>query len=421
MTEDTYRGALIGCRFAYAVQAVGNNLTPVLLTVFSSLYGVSLAKLSLIITVNFIVQIPADMLSVKICNRLGYRAAMLIAQVISLTGLITLGLLPAATDGSLTSLIISSALVSVGGGLTEVVVSPLTDSLPAGASRSKLALLHSSYCWAACAVIAAASISLAFTGYGRWYILPLCFTALPIINIAVFSLVKMPSCTEPAQASDLKLWGKDKTFYILIALMFCAGAAEVTVSQWSSLFAEQALGLDKQIGDILGPCAFAAAMGIGRLIISASGDDCSKAMTLAAAGCAVCYLTVALMPIRAISLAACALCGLTVSVMSPSAYSLASRRLAGGNILLFGILAIAADIGCSAGPAITGLISDAVESGATGEICQGLGFGAQELSMRAGIAAGAVFPIILLVLSRVLDRSERDCTLPAKRLSDNKK
>ncbi|MDE6550304.1 MAG: MFS transporter [Clostridia bacterium] len=412
MTEDTYRGALIGCRFAYAVQAVGNNLTPVLLTVFASLYGVSLAKLSLIITINFIVQIPADMLSVKICNRLGYRAAMLIAQFISLTGLIMMSLLPTATGGHLASLIVSSALVSVGGGLTEVVVSPLTDSLPTGASKSKLALLHSSYCWAACAVIAAASLTLAVTGYSRWYILPLCFTALPIINILVFSIVKMPMCAQPALVSDIRQWGKDKTFYILIAVMFCAGAAEVTVSQWSSLFAEQALSLDKQLGDILGPCAFAASMGIGRLLISVSAGDGGKVMTLAAAGCAVCYVTTALMPLKAMSLAACALCGLTVSVMSPSAYSLASKRLAGGNILLFGILAIAADIGCSAGPAITGLISDAVDGSSLGDICESLGFGTQELAMRVGIAAGAIFPIILLVLSRVLDRRQRaDCPL----------
>ena len=129
----------------------------------------------------------------------------------------------------------------------------------------------------------------------------------------------MPGCAQPALVSDIRQWGKDKTFYILIAVMFCAGAAEVTVSQWSSLFAEQALSLDKQLGDILGPCAFAASMGIGRLLISVSAGDGGKVMTLAAAGCAVCYVTTALMPLKAMSLAACALCGLTVRVMSPSA------------------------------------------------------------------------------------------------------
>ncbi|MDE5617971.1 MAG: MFS transporter [Clostridia bacterium] len=411
MTADNYRGALLGCRFAYAVQAVGNNLIPILLTVFSAIYDTTLAQLSAIVTINFAVQIPADMLSVKICEKLGYRVSITIAQLISLCGLIMLGTLPLISGGNYAALVCSAALVSVGGGLTEVIVSPLTDSIPSGISCKKLAMLQSSYCWASCAIIAITSLTVGAIGYNMWYILPLALTALPICNIVIFSVVKLPEVTKTPPPKEIKNWGSNPTFYILIAIMFCAGAAEVTMTQFSSLFAEQSLGLNKQLGDVLAPCAFAAAMGLGRIAVGVSkGQNADKLMTMAAASCSICYITAAIIPLPAISLCACALCGFTVSVMNPCAYALASEKLAGGSVLLFSILAIAADIGCTAGPALTGAITDAV-SKFPKSVMTYLGLNAQTLALRLGIAAGAIFPAILTVVCLILKKSKNKTLL----------
>ena len=54
--------------------------------------------------------------------------------------------------------------------------------------------------------------------------------------------------------------------------MVCAGASEISMAQWASAYVESALGLPKSVGDIMGPCLFAVAMGISRLFYGKYGE-----------------------------------------------------------------------------------------------------------------------------------------------------
>ena len=53
--------------------------------------------------------------------------------------------------------------------------------------------------------------------------------------------------------------------------MLSAGASELTMSQWSSLFAEMGLGVPKVVGDLVGPALFAFFMVVGRTIYGLRG------------------------------------------------------------------------------------------------------------------------------------------------------
>ena len=76
------------------------------------------------------------------------------------------------------------------------------------------------------------------------------------------------------------------------------GAAELTVSQWSSLFAEKGLAISKFVGDLLGPGLFAVFMGTGRMLYGIFGSKINLRGALI--GCStlgvVCYIATAFVP-----------------------------------------------------------------------------------------------------------------------------
>ena len=175
----------------------------------------------------------------------------------------------------------------------------------------------------------------------------------------------------------------------MMLMMVCAGASEQSVSQWVSAFAEEGLGVSKTIGDLAGPTAFAALMGTSRLIYGKLGHriDINKFMGFSCVLCIAAYLCISIVQNPAIELISCAVCGFSVGILWPATFSNASASIKGGGTLLFAMLALAGDLGCSAGPTLAGFVS-----GKFGN------------NLRAGILAAIVFPALLLLgllLSRI--------------------
>ena len=181
--------------------------------------------------------------------------------------------------------------------------------------------------------------------------------------------------------------------------MFCAGAAELTMSQWSSLFAEQGVGLPKVWGDLAGPCLFAVLMGLGRLVYGLWGAKMPLVPAMVGCGtlATVCYLTAALAsdPVR--SLVGCALCGLAVSLLWPGTFSLAAARFPFGGTAMFGLLAVCGDAGAAAGPWLAGVVADATTG--THGILSTLAalLPAASSGLRAGLLLGTMFPLGVVV------------------------
>ena len=355
-----YRSTRLACYRGYIVQGVVNNLSPLFFVIFQREFGISYAMISSLILFNFVTQIAVDVLCVRFIDRIGYRAATVTAHICCTLGLVLLGVLPRTLPSPFAGLAIATMITATGGGIIEVAVSPIIDSLPSEAKDAKMSLLHSFYCWGQVAVVLLTTLAVRLVGQEQWWILPLIWAALPFYNTFAFARAPLlPTVSQEEKTPLGRLW-RSKLFLLSMLLMLCAGASELAMSQWSSLFAEQALGVDKVVGDLLGPCLFAVFMGIGRTIYGVWGHrlDLYQSLLATAVLCVLCYLGAALFPAPVLSLLCCALCGFSISLMWPGVLSSTASAFPKGGAAMFGLLAVCGDIGCSSGPALTGLVSE---------------------------------------------------------------
>ncbi|MCL2480013.1 MAG: MFS transporter [Treponema sp.] len=369
----TYRHTRYACYAGYITQAIVNNLAPLLFIIFTESYSVSYRGLGFLVMLNFMVQLAVDAACIKLAARIGYKPLLVTAQAVSAFGLVLLGLLPLIITPVYSALVISVVVYAIGGGLLEVLVSPVVDSLPteAGQKPAAMSLLHSFYCWGQMAVILITTFLLSALGLGRWFLLPLLWAIVPLANMFFFMKVPVIRALPESESSGIKGMAAQPVFFVCLLLMLCAGAAEQSVAQWASLFAEKALNMPKLTGDIFGPAMFALFMGIGRMIYGIWGGRIKlfPYMLCCSVLCVLCYLGISLAPFPAVQLAACALTGFSVSIMWPAVFSVSSARFPLGGPALFALLALMGDLGCGSGPWIAGLVSGSVESAVFLQVC----------------------------------------------------
>ena len=382
-TKMTFQHTMYGCYVGYIVQAIVNNFIPLLFLTFQSTYHIPLTKITLLITFNFVVQLLVDLLSASFVDRLGYRTSMLLAHVFSSVGLIGLTILPELFTDPFYGLILAVMIYAIGGGLLEVLVSPIMEACPNEHKEQAMSLLHSFYCWGHVGVVLISTIFFHFAGISNWKIMAIIWSLIPIANFFVFLRTPIaPLIEEGEKSMSLGQLFSNKIFWLLMLMMVCSGASEQAVSQWASTFAEKGLGVSKAIGDLAGPMAFAILMGVARAFYGVYGHkiDLDKFMIGSAALCVVSYLMISLSPYPVVSLIGCAICGLSVGIMWPGSFSKAAASLRGGGTLIFALLALAGDLGCSGGPTLVGMVA-----GHFGD------------RLQSGILAGIIFPILMIL------------------------
>jgi fucose permease len=399
-----YRATTAGCYVSYVVQAIVNTFVPLLFVEFSREFGITLGQLTLLTSVNFVIQLCVDLISVKFVDRIGYRASMILAHAFAFSGIACLFWLPDVVPGHFPGLMICMFLYACGGGLLEVLVSPLITAIPSAHKEAQMSLLHSFYCWGHAGVVLLSTLFFIFFGVANWRLLALAWSAVPLATGLLFIKLPIPdmSVNEAETAEEAKTGSGDRPsvmkrlltsgmFWLFFAMMFFSGSAEQSIAQWVSAFAEAGLGIDKSLGDLVGPLMFAVTMGTSRLIFGTAGRKLSlrKYMAVSVSACILLYAGIILVPVPLVKLVFCGLCGFSVGIFWPGSFSLASGRLKGFGTPLFALLALAGDLGCFAGPGLVGLVS-----GLTGG------------NILIGIGAAILFPAGLLL---VLFKSGRTC------------
>lgn len=402
---QNFKSTVFACYRGYITQGIVNNLSPLFFVLFQNKFGISYSLISALILCNFVTQVITDMLSVKYVDRIGYRKSAVIAHALAFLGLVMQGTLPNVLPAPYVGLVLATIVNGVGGGLIEVIISPIVDSCPGDAKASAMSLLHSFYCWGQVGVVLITTLLLRLIGEDLWFIIPILWSLLPLYNLFRFLKVPLTPTVPEEEKTPLKTLFTSKIFLVALLLMLCAGASELAMSQWSSLFAERALGVTKVIGDLLGPCLFAVFMGIGRTIYGVWGEKIhlTGAMVFCAALCILCYLGTALFENPWLSLLSCALCGFSVSLMWPGTFSLTSAAYPKGGTAMFGILAVLGDVGCSVGPALMGAVSGAV-SGNANIAASFPNLTADQLGLKSGMLFSAVFPAFILIGVLLLTR-----------------
>ena len=334
-------------------------------------------------TFNFGIQLLVDLLSVGFIDKIGYRASMVIAHVLSAAGLVLLTVLPDVLPTPFVGILIAVMIYAIGGGLLEVLVSPVVEACPSDNKEKAMSMLHSFYCWGHAGVVFISTLFFYVAGIENWKILAIIWALIPVGNAIVFTRVPIATLIEDGESGlGLKELFRMKIFWILLVMMICAGASEQAVSQWASTFAEKGLGISKTAGDLAGPMAFAILMGTSRLFYGKYGDriHLERFMVYSSLLCILSYLGISLLPVPQLSLIACAVCGLSVGIMWPGTFSKASAALPKGGTAMFALLALGGDIGCSGGPTLVGMVS-----GALGD------------NLKIGVLAGIIFPALLLM------------------------
>ena len=381
--KPNYNKTMYACFIGYIVQAVVNNFVPLLFVTFQNSYKIPLSKITLLITINFIIQLFIDMASAGFIDKLGYRVSVILAHICSVAGLVSLTILPEIMADAFTGILISVIIYAIGGGLIEVVISPMIEACPTDNKEKAMSLLHSFYCWGHVGVVLLSTAFFAIFGISNWKILTLLWTIIPVANIFIFAKAPIYSLHEDGETGlSIKEIFSKKVFWLFMLMMLCAGASEQAVSQWASTFAEKGLGVNKTAGDLAGPMAFALLMGLSRLIYGKYGEkfDLNRFMKYSTLLCLTSYICIAIIPIPIIGLFGCALCGFSVGILWPGTYSKASAAIKNGGTAMFAMLALAGDMGCAAGPTLAGFVSSAFNN-----------------NLRVGIFAAIIFPLLMLI------------------------
>ena len=387
-----YKSTIRACFAGYVVQAVVNNFVPLLFLTFQSQYGIPLSQVTLLITINFALQLAVDGVSVFFIDRIGYRAAAVIAHICAALGLVGLAFLPDLLPSPFAGLLLSVLLYALGGGLLEVIVSPIVESCPSDHKAQTMSILHSFYCWGSAGVIVISTLFLKIFGASSWKILAAIWALLPLANCFVFTKVPLaPLVAEGEAGMRIGQLFRSRVFWVIMLMMLCAGASEQAVSQWASTFAEKGLGVSKAVGDLTGPTVFALLMATSRLLYGKFGAkiDLNKAMMASALLCVVSYLLIGLTNSPVLGLVGVGLCGLAVGIFWPGTFSTAAASLRGGGTAMFALMALAGDLGCSGGPTLAGAIA-----GAFGD------------NLRLGILCAVAFPALMILGILLIRRTD---------------
>lgn len=389
-----FRHTIAASYIGYITQAIVNNFAPLLFVTFHNTYHIPLSRIGLLVTINFCTQILVDLFSAKYIDKIGYRVSVIAAHIFAAAGLVLLGILPDIFSDPYIGICIAVVLYAIGGGLTEVIISPIVEACPTDGKSAAMSLLHSFYCWGSVLVVTVSTLLFHVLGMDSRKMIACLWAIIPFFNIFYFSLVPINTLTETGEGMTVSELLKSKVFWILALLMICSGASELAMSQWASALAETGLHVSKTIGDLAGPCLFALLMGSGRVLHARIGEHflLTKYLGSCAVICILSYLLVTLSPFPALSLLGCGICGLSVAAMWPGTYSLGSKICPKGGTALFALLAFAGDIGCSSGPTIVGYVSTALND-----------------NLKVGLLAAIAFPALMLAglaMCRKLEKGE---------------
>lgn len=389
--RSSYEHTIYASYLGYVTQAIVNNFAPLLFLTFVSFFGLGLEQITLITTVNFLVQLSVDLVSARVIDVIGYRISIIAAHAFAVAGLSGMAIFPQLFGNAYAGLMTAVVLYAIGGGIIEVLISPIVEACPTDKKEAAMSLLHSFFCWGQVFLVAVSTLFFQVFGIENWRILACIWAFVPLFNMFYFSLVPIYPIVEEHEKMSLGTLLRQKVFWLIVVVMICAGASELAMSQWASAFAESALLVSKMIGDLAGPCAFAVFMGIARAMYGKFSEkiQLKRFMLGSAVLCIVSYAIAAFMANPVMGLIGCGLCGFSVGIFWPGTFSIAAARLPGGGTAMYALLALAGDIGCSAGPTVVGMTANAFG----GNLKMGLGF-------------AMVFPVVILAGIAMIQEKE---------------
>lgn len=385
----------LACYTTNISMALVANLSPLLFLTFRSQYGISYSLLGLLVLINFVTQLSVDLIFSFFSHKFNITKTVRLTPILAVIGIIVYAVWPFVFRESVyIGLVIGTVIFSASGGLAEVLISPIIASLPSKDPDREMSKLHSVYAWGVVFVVIFVSLFLLLFGRESWQWMALILTLIPLISYLLFSKADVPKMETPEKTSGALKMLKNKSLWLCVAAIFFGGASECTMSQWSSGYLEQALGIPKVWGDVFGVALFAVMLGLSRTLYAKFGKSIGKVLFLSAIGTTVCYLVAAISDIPSIGLLACALTGFTTGMLWPGCLIVSSERFPNSGVFIFAMMAAGGDLGASVGPQLIGVITDTVISNPNAaSLASRLMLSTEQLGMKLGMLSGMLFPL----------------------------
>ncbi len=395
-----YTPTRLACYLAIIVQAAVINLVPILYTSFKEIYGLSYVSLASLLSLNFVVQLSVDIIFSKSADKYGFRPFIVSSTILITAGFLLFAATPKIFGNVYVGFVISTVLYSVGGGLMEILISPIIDSIPSKSKTASMAILHSMYAWGMVIVLILSTVFIYFFKNNNWQILIALWAILPFITFLLFAFSPIPKIESDEQIGGMRKVIFQPLFIICILIIFFGAGAENTMSQWSSAFVEKIMVMPKILSDFGGMLTFSVAMGMGRLLhgVFSKKLNLPKLMLYGSVISFFCYLLASFSFSKPLVFGACALTGFCVSMLWPGTLVLAKKAYPASGAWLFAILATSGDCGAAFCPWLAGLISDnAYKFSAFSSFAAEKALNNEQLGLRIGMAFSSIYAVCTAV------------------------
>lgn len=395
-----YKRTKLACYSAYVTMASAFALPPLLFVTFHDMYGVSYTNLGTLVLINFCTQLTVDLILSFFSKYFNEKFLVRVMPIITSLGLTFYAFSPLIFPNSVfTGFAIATVIFSISAGLSEVLVSPVVAALPSDNPGRDMSFLHSLYGVGVTVVILISTVFFKLFGSENWNYLTLIFAALPLSTAVLFMISPMPDMT----SSETSKGGERSKRYVVglalcVACIFFGSCAENTMSNWVSSFMENAIGIDKALGDILGTAMFAILLALTRMGYAKFGKSITPILFIGMIGAVVCYLIAGLSTNSVVALVACALTGMFTSMLWPGALIFMEEKLPGAGVAAYALMASGGDLGASIAPQLMGIVVDKVTASSfAADLATQTGLTAEQIGMKSGMLLTTVFPLIGIV------------------------
>lgn len=401
MEKPNYKRTKNTCYYTYLAMSSVFSLPPLLLATFRELYGISYTLLGTLVLVNFCTQLGVDLIFSFFSKHFNIHKAVRLTPLITAMGLCVYAITPMLFPRyAYIGLLAGTFIFSVAAGLGEVLISPTIAALPSDNPERDMSALHSLYAYGFLGVVIVSTLFLQFVGHQYWMYLTLFWAILPVIASVLLMTAQLPDMNnEQCDAKAAKSKHRTKSIILCMICIFLGACAENTMSNWISVYTENALHMPKMWGDILGMSLFAVLLGLTRTAYSKYGKNISKVLVYSMAGSVVCYLAVAVSPNAVVSLVACVCVGMCSAMLWPGTLILLEEKVPAVGVAAYALMAAGGDLGASVAPQTLGIIVDKV---AVTEWAQAVGsklaLTSEQVGFKIGMLISAVFPILGLIL-----------------------
>lgn len=395
------------CYYTYLAMSSIFSLPPLLFATFREVYGVSYTLLGTLVLVNFCTQLSVDLIFSFFSKYFNIHKTIRLMPLVTAAGLCVYALVPTIfPQHAFVGLAAGTVIFSVAAGLSEVLVSPTVAALPSDTPERDMSTLHSLYAYGFVTVVVVSTLFLQFVGHEYWMYLTLFWAALPVIASIMLMKAELPNVSTE-QSAEKSSKSKKRTTGLLLCMgcIFLGSCAENTMSNWISVYTENALQLPKLLGDIVGMTLFAVLLGLTRTAYAKYGKNISRVLFLGMAGSVVCYLIAAVSSSAVVSLAACVTLGVCTSMLWPGTLILMEEKLPSVGVAAYALMAAGGDFGASVAPQALGIIVDNIAlTDWAARLGDTLSLTPEQVGFKVGILIAAVFPLLGVILLLYMER-----------------